>query len=92
MVAPRLATVARFKVRIEGEELEPVTAALGKAHVEYFGPTGAGYESQESWQTADHMHAVVDADTADEAEEQVKEALPKGDYTVGSAEPLDEDD
>jgi hypothetical protein len=77
-----------FKVRIEGDGLEPVTAALGSAHIDYYGPGGAGYESQESWETASFMHAVVEAETPEEAEARVKDNLPEGDFTVAPAEPL----
>ncbi len=79
----------RFKVEIHGEGLERALAALNGADIPTIGPTFTWFGDQRFQQVrvGDRMLAVLDADSAEEAEARMKDNLPDDDYDVGAAEP-----
>ena len=83
----------RFKVEIHGEGLERAMVALHGADIPTLGPhivlPRPGEEpSPEQLRVSGQMWAVLDADTAEAAEDRVSDMLPAdGDYTVESARP-----
>jgi hypothetical protein len=80
----------RFKIRIDGEQLDRARMALDRAGIPTIGPPYYGRgESTESrgelTESTRGLGAVLDAETAEEAEARVRDNLPGG-YTVHSAE------
>ncbi len=80
-----------FKVEIQGDDgLGRVRTALNDADIPTIGPvsTGCGDAgSFEGTRLAGWMLAVVDADSAEDAEAHVRENLPGNDYDVGPTKP-----
>ncbi len=78
----------QFKVPIWGKGLERARQALHDAGIK----TRAGpdwlHGVRRVLRLGRRMTAQLDADTAQEAEDRVKDALPDDDYTVGPAEPV----
>jgi hypothetical protein len=79
-----------FEVPIEGEGLVQAEQALNRVQIPTLGP---GYtvrgdrKSPEGTCVPRHMLAVLEAESAEDAEARVKDKLPDGDYDVGPAEP-----
>ncbi len=82
--------VPRFNVRITGDDLERAMAALNASGIPTIASFPAYFVEQgppEGWRL-DRLMAVVDAPTANRAEELVWQALPAaGGYRVEPAEP-----
>jgi hypothetical protein len=74
----------RFTVRITGEDLDGAKAALEGAGILETKDAGAGYVPEMKLSA---LSAVLDADTAEDAEARVRDVLPEGDYDVERAEP-----
>jgi hypothetical protein len=84
--------MARFKVRIRGEQAERARESLNRAGIPTIGPLLRGRDEMEPAQDPElnSLAAVLDAEAAEEAHARVSEALPEGDYTVERPEPLAE--
>jgi hypothetical protein len=79
-----------FEVPIEGEGLVQAEQALNRVQIPTLGPgyTGRGdRKSPEGVRVPRHMLAVLEAESGEDAEARVRDALPDDDYTVGPAEP-----
>jgi hypothetical protein len=74
----------RFTVRITGGDLDGAKAALEGAGILETKEAGAGYVPEMKLQA---LSAVLDADTAEDAEARVRDVLPEGNYDVERAEP-----
>jgi hypothetical protein len=74
----------RFTVRITGGDLDGAKAALEGARILETKEAGAGYVPE---MKVHALSAVLDADTAEDAEARVRDVLPEGDYDVERAEP-----
>jgi hypothetical protein len=80
----------RFKVDITGQGLERAMAALNGANIPTIGPTLTWWgDNPRSVSVGPRMSAVLDADTAKDAESRVRDTLPahRG-YAVERAEPF----
>jgi hypothetical protein len=87
--------MARFKVGVGGEQLDRARMALDRAGIPTIGPPyygrGESTESRgESTESTRGLLALLDAETAEEAEARVRDNLPGG-YTVESAESWEAD-
>ena len=79
-----------FEVPIEGEGLVQAEQALNRVQIPTLGPgytTRGDRKSPEGARVPRHMLAVLEAESADDAEARVRNKLPDGDYDVGPAEP-----
>jgi hypothetical protein len=76
----------KFKVPIRGKDLEPARQALHDAGIEATAGPDRLRGVRRVLRLGRQMLAVLDADTAQEAEDRVRDALPDDDYTVGRAE------
>jgi len=79
-----------FEVPIEGEGLVQAEQALNLVQIPTLGPgytTRGDRKSPEGARVPRHMLAVLEAESADDAEARVRNKLPDGDYDVGPAEP-----
>jgi hypothetical protein len=76
----------RFEVPISGKDLDRAVQALHDAGIE----TAMGPDRLLGWlgellRLGNRMTVRLDAETAPEAEDRVRDALPGDDYTVGQA-------
>jgi hypothetical protein len=79
-----------FKVPIAGDGLDRAMTALNGADIPTMGPafTGRGdVGSAEGARVGRGMLAVLDADSAEDAEAHVEDNLPDGEYDIGPTEP-----
>jgi hypothetical protein len=76
----------KFAVVIEGEGLDQVREALDRAEIPTLGPPFSKFVAEPDDQThvGRRMAALVDADSPEAAEGQVRANLPEGDYRVAS--------
>jgi hypothetical protein len=82
--------MARFKVRIRGEQAERARESLNRAGIPTIGRLLRDEMEPAQDPELNSLAAVLDAEAAEEAHARVSEALPEGDYTVERPEPLAE--
>jgi hypothetical protein len=76
----------RFRVPIEGDGLDRAWEALNRADIPTVGPSIHDRFTPEV-RVGRRMAAVLDADSAENAEDHVTDNLPDGEYDIGPTEP-----